>query len=104
MTGAFFLHCIQEFLVLYPDSVFLVTSDDPAWCRAHLTHPRLLFPRLLSPASPTVTDFLLMTQAMRNILLRYNDGKFGIMYETDAFWSYWLLQLMQRHQLLCLWW
>ena len=75
--SAFFLHCIREFLSLHPDSVFLVTSDDLAWCRENIQHPRVIFPRLQSPADPAVTDWLLMTQANHTI---YDYGSF-------AFWG-----------------
>ena len=73
----FFLHCIREFLRLHPDSVFLVTSDDLAWCQQNIRHERVIFPRLLSSADPAVTDFLLMTQANHTI---YDYGSF-------AFWG-----------------
>ena len=56
-----------------PRSVFLVTSDDIAWCKEHLTHERILF-----PSFPTaVLDFTLLTQTNHSI---YHYGSF-------AFWG-----------------
>ena len=73
----YFNYCIEEFLTEYPNSIFLVTSDDIAWCREHLKHERIVFPHISSPADPVVTDFILMTQVNHSI---YDYGSF-------AFWG-----------------
>ena len=74
----FFLHTIKDFLSEDPNCLFLVTSDDLDWCRENLVHDRVVFPDLTAPSvDPTVTDFILMTQANHSI---YDYGSF-------AFWG-----------------
>ena len=73
----FFLYCIEQFLQEDPNSVFLVTSDDIEWCKNNIKHDRVIFPNIASPADPTVTDFILMTQTNHTI---YDYGSF-------AFWG-----------------
>ena len=73
----FFLYCIDQFLKEDPNSVFIVTSDDIAWCKENIKHDRVIFPNIISSADPTVTDFVIMTQTNHTI---YDYGSF-------AFWG-----------------
>ena len=70
----FFHFCLGEFLKKYPDSVFIVISDNILWSRQHLKHERIMFPDMKSNIAKDVLDLTLLTQVNHSI---YDYGGLG---------------------------